>query len=752
MIRQFLLSMLILSTFAGCSILMNNGEFSDRERDLRAGNVPSSMHQEWAEADRCTKCHMIWSWEHGYYSNWDRYGFISDYWKSSPYAYKDPYRLGAQNNSLIEFYFTDWWNGPWLDSQPDMNPPMRLDGYERVNDGTAQPDDFEGKVIIVDQSGKGDARSIQEGVDLAGPGAIVFVRPGTYHESVRLTHGICLWGQDAHTTIIDPDLTDHAIIAANNCDISGFTFTGTGMNYKDYTFSAGVYTLDCDSTLVVRGNIFDSNAVYGVLVESSRIGGTPVDPWERYISMDNALDNIQYTSMPNPRIIGNTFYMIGERAVYAIHAAPEVVNNVFIGNVKTVGMTQHSRPYIHHNVFYRNNVTINANRSMPVVCNNIMLDNYWGQRIVEGSRPYFHDNITWNSPYYKEFAENGERIAYKPLPGNGEYSIAPGFVDPDGGDFLLKQDSPLSQMMSQDMVYGLIEARGVQLPPVFACKRSYAEEFNNRSVQNDEIVAAVMQRNERINNISATYEISYRSYLDVAYTPDGDQVFPRISKEPVDGIDYQVSRWIMSGEKRYKQYSATIYEGARAVSDSGTIVFDGKQIHALSGRYTDICRTYDDPDEVGEHVFRENPGGLYLDYDQYLNGAIGAGGTFFFGYLKILGGKFSDDRVTVNGHECIVVEYPHLGTDQIFRFYLDPEICYLPRRIDHYFERELYRRIDGYEYRTIDGISVPVRAVITDFVVKGELTGSVAGVCTMQANDIVINDESIVFPSVALQE
>ena len=65
-------------------------------------------------------------------------------------------------------------------------------------------------------------------------------------------------------TIINPDYTNSSIIAANNCDISGFTLTGTGMNYKDYTFSSGVHALDCDSTLVIRGNIFDSNAVFVV--------------------------------------------------------------------------------------------------------------------------------------------------------------------------------------------------------------------------------------------------------------------------------------------------------------------------------------------------------------------------------------------------------------------------------------------------------------------------------------------------------
>ena len=207
---------------------------------------------------------MVWSWEFGYYRGWDRHGYISDFTKTSPFGYKDPYGLDAPDTRFIDYYFNDWWNGPWLEEPQNINPPMHFGGYDKVNDGTAKPEDFKGPVIVVDQSGKGDARTIQEAVDKAQPETTIFVRTGTYRESVKLKEGICLWGENPHTTIINPDFTNSAIIAANNCDISGFTLTGTGMNYKEYDFSSGVHALDCDSTLVIRGNIFDSNGVFGV--------------------------------------------------------------------------------------------------------------------------------------------------------------------------------------------------------------------------------------------------------------------------------------------------------------------------------------------------------------------------------------------------------------------------------------------------------------------------------------------------------
>ena len=740
---QKIYPVLIIAIITGCAGMFGISNLdSKKEHDLRAGNIPGSLHPEWMEADRCTKCHMIWSWEFGYYRGWDRHGFISDYFKSSPSGYKDPYGMDASADRLIEYYFTEWWNGPWLTQDVDFNPPMHFYGYDRINDGKVKQEDFDGNVIVVDQSGKGDAKTIQEAVDIAQPGTTIFVRPGTYNESVKLKEGIRLWGENVYTTIINPDLKDSAIIAANNCDISGFTLTGTGMNYKNYDFSSGVHAIDCDSTLVIRGNFFDSNAVFGILVESSRVGGTPQAQSERYIKPEDALKNIEYTGYSNPRIIGNTFYMIGERAVYCIHSAPEIANNVFIGNVKTVGMTQHSRPFIHNNVFYRNNVSLNINRSMPVVSHNIMVQNYWGQRIIEGSHPFFHNNVTWNSPYYKGFAEDGSYNSYQPFPGNGELELNPGFVDPDAGDFRYAKNSPLASRRQNVVPYGLVHGTDIQQPPVIVCERSFAEQFLCRTDDTRKIIVAAERQNDLIKDLSVSYIIDYNSYMEIEYDQYGDQVPVDVRKQPVSGIYYEVPAWIMHDDMRRKSYKSELFTSTRTSSDSGTVIFDGEKITVLSGRFKQYCKSFFDPLEVGEKPVRENIGGLYLDYDQYLNGAVGPGGTFYYGYLRILGGETREESEIVDGHECIVVKYPSLGSDQFYLFYLDPELEYRPRKIEHFFERELYRKIDRYNYKSLNGVHLPVSVTITDYAVKAPHIGKIVGTCTMNVNQIRINEDS----------
>jgi len=716
----------------GCAGIMKKSDpFSVREHDLRVGNIPGALHPEWKDSDRCTKCHMVWSWEFGYYRGWDRHGFVYDYYKTEPYGYKDPYGLDVAYNPYKEYYYTGWWKGPWLETTGSPEPSMCFDGYGKVNDGTAKPDDFDSPVIVVDAAGTGDVRTIQEAVDRAAPGTTVFVRSGTYRECVKLKEGIRLWGENPHTTIINPDFTGSAVYAANNCDISGFTLTGTGMNYKTYDFSSGVYALDCDSTLVIRGNIFDSNAVFGVLVESTRAGGTPENPEKRYITPKEALVNIDYTSYPNPRIIGNTFYVIGERAVYSIHSAPEIANNVFIGNVKTLGMTQHSRPFIHHNVFYRNNVTVNMNRSMPIICFNIFYRNYWGQRVIEGARPVIHDNVAWHSPYYKEFAEDGAPILYSPHPGDGEIDLDPGFADPDAGDFSLSAGSPLLKRAGSK-TYGLVSGPGIQSPPVIPCSRSFAEEFNNRNSASDSLTAQIKRRLGAIVSIRLSYSLEYKSFMDATYDRFGDQVSAVVADTPVSGMRYTVSDWIMDGDKREKHYSSELFAGNLAVSDSGTVCYDGESLRVLSGRFRDISGAPDDPDAVAEKVFRENTGGLYLDYDQYLNGAIGPMGTFFHGYLTVFGGEVLKEHEEVDGCPCVVVMYPNIGADQRYLFYLDPGLDYMPRRLEQYYNRMLYRRIDGYRYEFHEGIPMPVEVKVTDYAVRSPHTGKVIGTCVMK--------------------
>lgn len=729
--RYGLVLLLFLTAVSGCvgGFVPGRGVSRDDGRSFRK------------ETDRCARCHAVWSGKSGYYREWDRYGIISGDGNHPPAGYVDPWGVGAPANPYREYYYTGWWADSGGEDRLNPYPEMHLDGYGPVNEGKSTPGDFSGKVIVVDPSGKGDVRTIQDGVNRASAGATVFVRPGTYRESVRLKRGVRLWGADPKTTVIRGGTKQSAIIAANGCDISGFTISGTGMDDDRLEFTAGIYATGCDTTLVIRGNIFSGGEVVGILVEGSREGGTSGNP-AGAVPPEKSLQPLKYREYARPRIIGNTFHLAASRAVYCIHASPEIANNVFAGNVAALGMTRDSRPFVHHNVFYRNKIALDVNRSRPVVAYNIMSGSVWGQRVTGGAFPAVHHNVVWDSPWFRGFGEDGAALPHVPFPGTGERTVDPGFANPGRGDFRIAAASAIKALSNTRSGTGLIRGHGIQYPPAVSVAEPRDAHF---PVHNDTlraVVAEIDRRNALIRSLGVSYTIEYRNFLKVKRDRAGNPVSETVAASPVSGTDYRAYEMI-SPDGRRKSYRMRMFAGRKAVVDSGMVFFDGERVRVPSGVFKTDSRLIGDINRIGERPVRENIGGIFLDYDQYLNGAIGPGGTFCSGYLRMLGGRVLPARGTVDGASCVVIRYPPLGEDQYYLFYLDPLLGYRPRKLEQYCAGRLFRRIDGYRYETVSGIPLPVAAAVTDYAVTGRYAGKAAGVCVMTVvpGSLVLNGE-----------
>jgi hypothetical protein len=104
--------LLVIVTIAGCmgaSGLKKETKAPSRgDGGYEASAASGPGKGAWKNADRCTMCHMVWSWEYGYYRGWDRHGFISDYTKLAPVGYKDPWGLDVPVNTFREYYYTAW--------------------------------------------------------------------------------------------------------------------------------------------------------------------------------------------------------------------------------------------------------------------------------------------------------------------------------------------------------------------------------------------------------------------------------------------------------------------------------------------------------------------------------------------------------------------------------------------------------------------------------------------------------------------
>jgi hypothetical protein len=395
--------------------------------------------------DNCTKCHLAWAERFEYFRGWDRYGYIFD--RQMVPGYYDPWVHPEIENMFEVYYTTDWWESDeskvWPDTiagmASDLSVCSRDSGMPSIPNS---PDAITGPVIEVAPFGK-KYTSIANAVKKAKSGTTVFVHAGEYNECIELKDGVSLVGEDPETTIINPHNAGHAIIAANHSLIAGFTLTGTGIDYSAGRFNCAVYVSGCDSTCIIAGNIFRENGLFGVWID-----GNPDDRANSRRDRTHSPRMIEvvdrtYEDYPNPVIAGNTFYRIGQRAVFCVHSRGEVFNNIFSGNVKAMGLEQHSRPFVHHNVFYFNNVPMAINRSEPLVCNNIFLRNQWGQRMLRGANPFIFNNVNHNSPFFRDFNESGLPTPYDPVPGTGERTLDPCFSAPLNGDFTFANNSPL---------------------------------------------------------------------------------------------------------------------------------------------------------------------------------------------------------------------------------------------------------------------------------------------------------------------
>jgi nitrous oxidase accessory protein NosD len=190
-----------------------------------------------------------------------------------------------------------------------------------------------------------DYTTIQEGVDAASPGDIVYVRAGMYPEHVTVSTSITLQGENRETTIICGQGTGNCVhITTNDVTVSGFaldsgsrgifaenvsnieiTDCSAAHNEDDgfkFHYCTGSEIRDCDVT-----DTFDPEGTegYGVhlwhsgdcLLENLRIFDNPgIRPLNIYWSDGTTIRDIELFSNVGPTIFGFGTYEIENLSVH----------------------------------------------------------------------------------------------------------------------------------------------------------------------------------------------------------------------------------------------------------------------------------------------------------------------------------------------------------------------------------------------------------------------------------------------------
>lgn len=129
------------------------------------------------------------------------------------------------------------------------------------------PENAAATTLFVGGGGPGNFTAIQDAINAAVAGDIVFVYNGTYNESVAITKTISLMGEDRDSTVIDGGgVGDVIYIFAHWVNVSGFTVrnSGTGMSAMD----AGI-DVHSVRNCSITNNIVTNNKNYGIHVDSS---------------------------------------------------------------------------------------------------------------------------------------------------------------------------------------------------------------------------------------------------------------------------------------------------------------------------------------------------------------------------------------------------------------------------------------------------------------------------------------------------
>jgi parallel beta-helix repeat protein len=262
-----------------------------------------------------------------------------------------------------------------------------------------------GNILYVGGSGSDNYTKIQDAINAANPGDIVYVYSGIYYEHVMVDKTITLMGENRDNTIIDGmEDGDVVIINVNSVSISGFTIQNASKLL--YDFSKGIKILSSYNTISNNNIGLDYN-YYGIYGENSNynnISGNNIKDNKKgiclgYSSNNDILDNqfsnenidIELGSSSNDNIISdNIINSIFPYTNEGIRLYVDCCNNYILDNTinsisnKGIGIYDSSD----NNIISGNRISnsscgiiIADSKENTIDLNNIKRTNQWGIKI-----------------------------------------------------------------------------------------------------------------------------------------------------------------------------------------------------------------------------------------------------------------------------------------------------------------------------------------------------------------------------------
>ena len=272
-----------------------------------------------------------------------------------------------------------------------------------------------GSWLYVGGSGPGNYTRVQDAIDDASDGDIVFVYNGTYYENLIVNKTIDLIGEDKNTTIIDSGGTGSVVyISSDGVRISDFTLKNSGLTWPDsgirlyYSNNTkiinntisycciGIQLFFSHNNTITANRVFNNNrSIAFTFSNDNIISGDNVSNSEHGIWIDfssrntitsnNVHSNSKHgiiftTSSTNNTIAGNN----ASNNYWGILLSYSWDNIIMGNNVlnNTYGVSIYHPSYSNNNDFYHNNFINNTQNALDE-CNNTWdngypsCGNYW---------------------------------------------------------------------------------------------------------------------------------------------------------------------------------------------------------------------------------------------------------------------------------------------------------------------------------------------------------------------------------------